>query len=273
MHDGGLIYIPILFLGGLSLGSFANVCIYRLPREPLSPAKGRSFCPNCNKLIAWYENIPLASYIFLAGKCSGCSWKIPLRYPLVEFMMGALFALFYLRLGSPLDRDLLIFITGLYIIFTSIVNAFIDIDFMILPDEITLSGIAVAFLLPFIAMAVGRPAIASIEESIVGILLGAGALWIVRILGEIMFKKEAMGLGDVKYMGMLGGIFGCMDIGIILLLASLSGSVIGIIYKLLFKQSYIPFGPFLALAAVVNLFYGAEIHDLFTSFMSGYQPI
>lgn len=248
-----------VFITGLALGSFANVLIFRLPRENTSPFKGRSACPNCGTMIKWYHNIPLLSYIFLGGKCYSCKWKIPFRYPTVEFLMGALFTLFFLKLDRPLGADFLVLMTGLYVIFTAIVNTYIDLDFMILPDEITLSGIPIALGIASIGYFFDVNTIVTIQNAFVGALLGAGILMAVRVLGELIFKKEAMGLGDVKYMAMLGGLFGYTDIALLLFIACILGSFVGILYKILYKESYIPFGPFLAIASIILLFYREEI--------------
>ncbi|MBI4244388.1 MAG: prepilin peptidase [Planctomycetes bacterium] len=267
--DLNVLELLVVFFFGSCLGSFANVCIYRLPLDNLSPLKGRSMCPNCKSLVKWYLNIPIISYIVLLGRCAVCKWRIPIRYLIVEFAMGTLFTLHFLQLGSPLNTDILLLMTGFYVIFTSIVNSYVDIDYMILPDEITISGIFISFAIALGGWFASMRTYVSITESGLGIILGIGILFGIRIIGEIIFKKEAMGLGDVKYMGMLGGLFGYKAVPLILLIACLFGMVVGLVYKFVYKKSYIPFGPFLAIAAVIVLFFGIVLSEIVMDLIHG----
>ena len=166
-----------VFIFGLCIGSFLNVCIYRLPVSK-SIVHPRSMCPNCNTLIPFYDNIPLLSYLWLQGRCRFCKVRIPLRYPIVE-VLGGLFALgTYLKFGFSIEALVYYaFIAGLLVI------TFIDLDHRIIPDVITLPGIPICFAASF-----ALPAITSIE-SLLGILAGGGSLFLVAWTYNMITKK------------------------------------------------------------------------------------
>ena len=256
MHS--LLPYVLTFALGLIIGSFLNVCIYRIPRG-LSIILPSSRCPSCNTPIKPWDNIPIVSYILLRGKCRYCKVRISLRYPLVELLNAVLYLMVFLRFGFGLH-------TAVYFVFSSalIVITFIDIDFQIIPDRITLPGIPLGLLAgslllpdPFL-----RAAQLGWKGSLIGALSGFLFYYFVAVAGEKIFKKEAMGGGDIKMMAMVGGFLGWKGIILTTFLGSLFGSVIGI-FMIIFKGrergSLIPFGPFLALGAVVSLFFGQEI--------------
>jgi len=253
-----LIPYIISFITGSVIGSFLNVCIYRIPRN-LSIVTPSSRCPSCNSPIKPYDNIPLLSYLFLRGRCRGCGTKISPRYPLIEFVNAVLYVLVFWKYG--LDWH-----TVAYFVFCStlVVITFIDLDFQIIPDRITLPGIpagllAGSFLLPDPFM---RFSLLGVKSSLIGAAAGFGLYALIAVLGRRIFRKDAMGGGDIKMMAMIGAILGWKGVILTTFLGSLSGSVIGILSVLIRgreKGSLIPFGPFLALGSLITLFYGQEI--------------
>lgn len=242
----------IIFLFGLVFGSFANVCIFRLPKGK-SIVKPSSYCPSCGKSILWYDNIPLISYIILKGKCRFCKTPISPRYFIVEFITGLLFFLIYKKFGiSPPFFIFLIFALSLIII------GFIDIDTYLIPDVIVLPLIPLGLIFSTIF-----PQIHNMERfksflySFTGILVGGGILLLLGIVGKIMFKKEAMGGGDVKLLAMIGSFLGWKNVLLSLFFASLVGTLISLILILFKKRSiedYVPFGPYLGIGAIISMF-------------------
>ncbi len=207
---------------------------------------GRSRCSSCRKLIPWYQNIPLLSYFILRGKCSSCSAKFSLRYPLVELLTAILFALVVYAYGvSWLSLEYVILCFGL------VVGSFIDYDHMILPDEITLGGLALGLLGAWL-----NPE-REFLDGFLGFLFGGGVLWLVAYVYFVFTGREGLGGGDIKLLAWLGALLGWKSIPFIILCASIFGSVIGIALSRKNKdglRTMIPFGPFLALAAVLYLF-------------------
>src|SRR4030042_809032 len=256
MHS--IILYIVVFVFGSIVGSFLNVCIYRIPRN-ISIIIPSSRCPSCNTPIRSWENIPILSFIFLGGRCRACKATISFRYPLVEFLNAALYVLVVWRFGFEWHALV-------YFIFCSalIVVTFIDLDFQIIPDRITLPGIPLgiifgSFLLldPFM-----RHLSLGIKSSFIGAFIGFGFYYLVAEAGYRILKKEAMGGGDIKLMTMIGGFLGWKGVILTTFIGSLSGAVISILlmsFKGKEKGSRIPFGPFLALGSVITLFYGQEI--------------
>lgn len=251
-----LIQILIAVLG-LTIGSFLNVLIYRLPRKiPL--IAGRSRCPGCDTRIKWYQNIPLISYLFLAGKCANCKKRISVRYPLVEALNALSYLYFYWQFGLTYEFAVFSFLlTMLLVIF------FIDLDFQIIPDVITLPGILFGLALSFLPGGIG------IYSALIGLLVGGGSLFLIAILGDWLFKKESMGGGDIKMAAMLGAFLGWEKILLIFISSSVIGLVVSIIIMCfsakLRKERMIPFGPFLAIAAVLAISYGDQIISFYVN--------
>jgi leader peptidase (prepilin peptidase)/N-methyltransferase len=241
----------LVIIVGLALGSFSNVCIYRIPKKK-SILFPNSFCPQCGKRIRFYDNIPILSYLILRGRCRDCKTKIPLQYPLVEFLTAALLTLAYLRFGLSWD-----FAARGILIIVMILTFFIDLKHRIIPDTLTLPGVALGFLMSFL---VSSP---SVLNSLLGIAVGGGMFYLAAVLGELLFKKESMGGGDIKLAMMLGAFLGWQNILLILLISSFLGSLIGglaLLFSKDVKQTRtIPFGPFLALGAIVAMFLGDSI--------------
>jgi leader peptidase (prepilin peptidase)/N-methyltransferase len=242
----------IIFVIGLIFGSFANVCIYRLPKGKSIIFPG-SFCPNCNKSIKWYDNIPLISYLILKGKCRYCKKPISFRYFIVELVTGILFTIVYKKFGiSPS-----FFIYNLLIL-SLIIISFIDIDTFLIPDVIVLPGIFLGLVFSFLFPKIhDMKKIESILYSFWGVITGGGILIFLGFIGKILFKKEAMGGGDVKLLGMIGSFLGWKVIFLTLFFGSIFGTLISLILILLKKKKideYVPFGPYLAIGAVISIF-------------------
>jgi leader peptidase (prepilin peptidase)/N-methyltransferase len=257
---GNVIFFSILFFCyGLIVGSFLNVCIYRLPKKQ-SVVSPRSHCPHCNKLIAWYDNIPLLSFIMLRGKCRHCGAPISYIYPLVEFATAFFFLLTYLRWGISFQLLIdLIFVCFLLLLL------FIDLFHYILPNNITIPGLVLGFGLSFINQRI------SWLESLIGLLIGGGILLLISLFYSYVKKKEGMGMGDVKMLAMLGAFLGWKLCLLTLMLASIIGTILGIIVMLKSKEGLmkqLPFGSFLSLAALITLFWGEHIISSYQEFIS-----
>jgi len=247
-----LLYL-ILILLGLVFGSFLSAITYRIPRE-IDFVKGRSMCPKCNKTIAWYDNIPLISYLILRGKCRNCKTKISIRYPLIEFSTVIIFvALFAAQIqGQSLQDVVLAYVYS--IIIALILEAIFIIDFeqQIIPDSLVFAGIVV-YILHFIITG----------SSLLFPNLIAGFLSsILLLILHLITKGRGMGLGDVKF-AVLGGLLVGINLFYIwLMLAFLTGASLGIILILGKKaglKSQIAFGPFLIIAIPLTLLYGEKI--------------
>lgn len=254
-------------LFGLVVGSFLNVCIFRLPRHCMSVVRPRSRCPRCLRTIPWYDNIPVLSWVALRGRCRGCRAPISPRYAAVELLTGALFAWAAARqLWGPNDpgaREAAVFLVHAWFLGSMVVCAFIDLDFRILPDEVTLPGVvlglAVSAAFPFLHEgglpgAIGNRPLAGLAASALGAVVGGGTLWGVGVVGKLVFRKEAMGFGDVKYMAMIGSVLGWKGVLLTFVLACLFGSLVGVgKYVAVRRMGYVPFGPFLSAGALVML--------------------
>lgn len=247
MPPSYLVLMVFVFTIGAAIGSFLNVCIYRIPAGE-SIVSPRSRCPQCLAPIRWYQNIPLLSYALIRGRCANCHAPISLRYPLVEALTGILFLLVFLRYGlHPVTLIFWLFAAALVAI------TFIDLDHQIIPDVISLPGIAVGFICSFAV-----PWMTWLD-SLLGIVLGGGSLYLVAVGYELLTKKEGMGFGDVKMLAMIGAFLGWKAIFPVIFLSSLAGTLVGVPLMLIRKADgklAIPFGPFLALGALVMVLWG-----------------
>jgi len=248
------IYI-FLFVLGSAIGSFLNVCIWRMPKEE-SVVKPRSYCPKCKKGIYWYDNIPLFSYIALRGKCRFCKGGISFRYFLVELLTASLFIGFFLGFG----------LTAKFFAYTAlgcglIVATFVDFKHQIIPDEISLGGLAVGLILSFILPQLHETAsrMQALLFSSIGALAGGLSIYAIGLLGKMVFRKEAMGGGDVKLMAMIGAFIGWKLVLLVFFVAPFFGAIVGIILKIKNKVELIPYGPYLSLATVICIFWGEDI--------------
>ncbi len=256
-------HIQLIFAGlfGLSLGSFLNVCIYRIP-EKKSIINPPSSCTACGNRIRFYDNIPLISYIILRGRCRQCGTNISIKYPLIELVTGLLSLALITRynlLNNSLDRYFI------YLLFISalIVISFIDLKHQIIPDRISISGIIAGLVISFFS--------SHLEwyDSLAGIIAGGGSLYLFAFIFEFLTKKEGMGGGDIKLLAMIGAWMGWRSIPFIILSSSLIGTILGTIALLLSKKGLrtrIPFGPFLALGALLCLFFGKELTAWYFSY-------
>jgi leader peptidase (prepilin peptidase)/N-methyltransferase len=236
---------------GLALGSFLNVCIYRIPHKKSILHPGSS-CPKCGTKIRFYDNIPVLSYIILRGRCRACHATISLQYPLVELFTAALLVIAYLRFGLTWD-----FAARGILILVMILTFFIDLKHRIIPDVLTLPGVILGFLLSFL---VDSP---SVLNSALGAIVGGAIFYLAAVLGEILFKKESMGGGDIKLAMLLGAFLGWKNVILVFFLSAFFGTLIGGAALFFSKQvkdtRTIPFGPFLALGAIIAVFLGDSI--------------
>ena len=253
------------FVLGAVVGSFLNVCICRMPHDE-SVVSPPSHCPKCDYRIRWYDNIPILSYLLLRGKCRSCGAPISVQYPMVELLNGllslALFSKFFPPsfLGmAPLEAmgQPAFYFAVLFVLCSAlVVVTFIDLEHQIIPDAITLPGIVIGFVISFFIPALGW------LNSLIGILAGGGSLLLIAWLYQAVAKKDGMGGGDVKLLAMMGAFLGWKSILFIIFVSSLFGSVIGIMLMAIRKKDStlaIPFGPFLAGACVLYIFYGGPI--------------
>jgi leader peptidase (prepilin peptidase)/N-methyltransferase len=253
------------FLLGSVIGSFINVCIYRIPREK-SIVNPPSACPGCEKPIRFYDNIPIFSYILLKGKCRDCGSKISIRYHIVEFLTGIFFLILYRQFGLTFELVVFIIFVSLLILIS-----FIDLDFQIIPDILSIGGVVLGFILAII-----RPFFRDLDpkfgilDSLYGIGLGGGLLFAIAWLYQFFTKREGMGGGDIKLLGMIGAFCGWKGVIFSLVSGSVLGTLVGIPIILAKGQGTryaIPFGPFLSLGALIFVFFGEAITYVFINFI------
>ena len=234
---------------GACLGSFANVCIYRLPKNK-QIISGRSFCPKCKKKINWYDNLPIISFLFLSGKCRKCKKVIPLRYLIVELITGISFLLIYLNFENLYT---IIFLSILSLILIMIF--FIDLENFIIPDSLNFIIMGLALLKNFLPN-FDTSLIHEINQSIIGGMVGYLSIWLIIYLYKTFKKIDGMGFGDAKLMAGIGLLFGWQSIPFILFVSSILG-LIFVVPSLIKKQktmrTEIPFGPFI-IVGLSNLF-------------------
>lgn len=249
-----MLSIYIFGIGAL-VGSFLNVLIYRLPKNR-NFVTGRSHCPACDALIAWYDNIPILSFVILQGKCRHCRGAISIRYPLVELISAAFFLLAFQLYGLSIQTA----IVSLFFCLLFVVTV-IDFQHYIIPDAITIPGMILGLAAAFVNPAV-RPL-----DSLLGLVAGGASLFLLAMLGDFLFKKESLGGGDIKLAAMLGAFLGWKSI----VLVFFGAAVLGLVYALVCmffsrrmrESRVIPFGPFLSAAALIALFYGNYLINLY----------
>ncbi len=247
---------------GSVVGSFLNVCIYRLPRD-LSIILPPSRCPACSAPVRPYDNIPLISFILLRGRCRHCRARISLRYPLVEGLNALLFVIVVWRFGLGGHTPFLFAFCSAMIVIT-----FVDLDFQIIPDAITLPGIIVGLIAGSLVLPdpFHRFAILGFQGSIIGAVSGGAVFFLIAEVSYRILRQEAMGGGDIKMMAMVGSFMGWKSVLLTTFSGSLLGSVAGISLMVLKgkgRRTKIPFGPFLAAGALISLFYGQELASLY----------
>lgn len=242
--------IFMAFLLGAVIGSFLNVCIYRLPREE-SISWPPSHCPSCQTQIAWYDNIPIISYLVLAGRCRHCSARISWQYPVVELANAIGYAGLVWWFGVGWE-------TAAYAVLLSalIVVTGIDLTHFIIPNVITVPGIVLGLAAAATILPIG------IVNAVLGVAVGGGLLWVLAWASPYLFGKEGMGGGDIKLLAMIGAFLGWKPVLLTVMVGALAGSIVGlalIVLRFMDREQYMPFGPFLALGAVIALFF---YHDL-----------
>jgi leader peptidase (prepilin peptidase)/N-methyltransferase len=232
---------------GLMVGSFLNVCIVRLPAN-LSVVRPRSRCPRCEKPIAWFDNVPVLSWLVLRGKCRGCALPISPMYPAVELLTGATWAL--MAWAYPLELE------GLRgaLFFTILLGiALTDAREYIIPDEFTWGGLAVGLLFSLVG---GLP---TLLPALLGAVTGFALLWLIGFAGQLILKEEAMGGGDVKMMAMVGAFVGWQGVLLTIFLGALLGTIIFLPLSLLGRKKLVPFGVFLSVGAAATWIAGSTI--------------
>jgi leader peptidase (prepilin peptidase)/N-methyltransferase len=241
----------LIFIFGVCIGSFMNVCIYRLPASKSITNPARSICPTCGNTIRFYDNIPVLSYLWLKGKCRHCNSPIAVRYLLVE-LTGGFFALcIYFKFGITIEAFLYYALISSLLVIT-----FIDIDNQIIPDVITLPGIPIFFFASFAFAAI------TYKDSLLGILAGGGSLLLIAVTYNLLTKKEGMGGGDIKLLAMIGAALGWKGVLFTIFIGSAIGTLMGIILMLRTRRGLklaIPFGPFLSMGAIIYIFFGSSI--------------
>jgi leader peptidase (prepilin peptidase)/N-methyltransferase len=255
--------IVAIVLFGLAWGSFLNVVIYRLPQR-LSLFRPSSFCPACQKSIKVYHNIPLLSYIILRGKCRYCGERIPFSYPLVEFLTPLCFLLLYSQYALSFH-----FFASCLFASALIALGFIDFYLQILPDAITLPGILLALIYSLFRSDL------NLTQALIGAVVGAGFLLFVYGAYYLLRRKEGLGMGDVTMILMIGAYLGLRGTLLTMILASLSGALVGVLFILFKKkdlQYALPFGTFLAPAAYVSLLWGERIVRAYLSLFRDLAP-
>jgi len=285
-----IIICSTAFLFGTLLGSFLNVCVYRLPRG-FALHWPPSHCPFCNENVRWYDNAPIVSYLLLGRRCRFCGIRISPRYAVVEGLTGLLFAYLASRLlcGPGLDYARM----GVYTVVASalVAASFVDFEFRIIPDEISIPG---AVLAPLAALAwphlhdiaepllvrpiagmvgiAGVPWASAVLASLLGMAAGAGVIWSLGVVGKAIFHKEAMGFGDVKLMAFIGGIAGWRLALLGIMLGACIGAVVGIAAMVRSRDTRMPFGPYLSLGSIIALLHADDLVRLFNDYAMSLQP-
>lgn len=260
----------VAFIFGSIIGSFLNVCIHRMPQGE-SVVWPRSHCPHCKRRIPGYDNIPFLSFMLLGGKCRYCKAKISLRYPVVELVTAMAFMFFFGYYGLSYDFFVFTLFACLLIIAT-----FIDIKHRIIPDEISVGGLIAGFILSAIRGINLNPLAFSFKpalNSLLGIISGALIIWLTGVIFDFVYFKllkrppiqgetESMGGGDVKLLAMIGAFLGWEKAVLTFFAAPFFGLVMGVLNLLIKKDHTMPYGPFLALAAIISLFWANNIIGL-----------
>ena len=255
-----------IFLFGLVVGSFLNVCIYRIPLSDLSiHSPRRSFCPECNETINFYDNIPLLSYLLLWGKCRSCKAKISVIYPLVELATAALFLLMFYHFGVTLE-----FLLALAFIAVLLPISVIDARHYIIPNVIIVTGLILGVVI-VCTIAYQRTDVWYLLTRFIGAVAGGLVLWLIAVIGSAILRKKAMGGGDIKLMALIGLFLGAWpELVMVIAFSALSGAIVGsalIISGRKSRQSPIPYGPFLAGAAVLVLLWGDTLWSTYLRFV------
>lgn len=260
-------------LGGL-IGSFLNVCVHRMPLG-LSVVKPRSRCPKCENCLAWYDNMPVMSWLILGAKCRNCKEPISWQYPLVEAITAVLFYFVFMKFGLTIATPIYMLMAASLVLVT-----FIDLTDWTIPNEVTFPGMplgvvcaVLAMMVPDTGLMLDKPVMA-----IVGLFLGGGVLYVLDMISLLVLKKRGMGFGDVKLLAMLGAFFGPAGVFMIIIISSFFGSVIGVTLIVMNKGKetdvgeknighYLPFGPYIVLGGLAYMFVGPQIIDMYLGYI------
>ena len=259
-----VVHSIFVFILGLVFGSFLNVCIHRLPREE-SIVMPRSYCPACQKPLFWYDNIPLLSFLALCGKCRFCGAKITPRYFVVEFVTAA----FYLWIWFYFGLTVQAFITA--VLFSLLLVAtVVDLEHQIIPDEVSLGGLAAGLVFSTLIPSLHEETIwwRGLLQSSIGMLVGGGSIYVTGVLGNLAFRKESMGGGDVKLLAMIGAFTGWEKVIFAYLLAPVLALPLGLFLKFAKRAEVIPYGPFLSLAGWIGFLWGNQLISWYFNGMS-----
>ena len=281
----GIIVQLWVFGLGLVIGSFLNVCICRIP-EKISLLWPASKCVNCSKHIVWYDNIPILSYLFLRGKCRHCQHKISVIYPIIEIITGVIFLLLFhsvLIISGDLVSDYIFYLVFCCLL---IVGSFVDLKFYIIPNEITYTGLVLAPIAGLLCTGFhnlnntlgyfdnsANQWMTSLLASVVGVLVSGGMVLLCGIIGKLILRKDAMGFGDVKLMGVIGGFLGWKLAVATFFLAPFFGLLFGIPRLISRKGNMIPYGPFLSLAAFICLLFKDISVEIIDNYLDVYVAL
>ncbi len=244
-----------VFVFGTILGSFFNVCIFRLPREE-SVVNPPSHCPACGAPISWYDNIPVISFFMLGRKCRACLAPIRPRYVVIELLTGAVFVWLWLTYGLSVRG-----VAGAFLFSCLLIASVVDLEFQIIPDEVSLGGLAAGLLFSTVFPSIHGEILwwRGLLLSLLGVVAGGGLIYLTGVIGDFVFKKESMGGGDVKLLGMIGSILGWQNVLLVFFLAPVLALPLGLFMKFVRRAEVIPFGPFLSLAAWMAFLWGDKM--------------
>ena len=274
--DAHTYFAIVAFILGGMVGSFLNVCVYRIPAG-LSIVKPASRCPKCESAIKWYDNLPIVSWLVLGAKCRNCRAPISWQYPLVEAVTAVLFLLVFIRFGFA-------YITPIYLVFAAsmVLVTFVDLTDWTIPDEVTIPGVPIGIAISIVAMFLPSlnlnvPELReTVFDSLLGVLVGGGILYGLDRFSLLVLGKPGMGFGDVKLNAMLGAFFGWKGAIMIIVISAFVGSFVGIGLILIGRlrgekdaSHYLPFGPYLAVAGLIVMFFGSDIFIYYTDVMMG----
>lgn len=248
----------VFFVLGAVVGSFLNVVIYRMPLGQ-SIVLPPSACPSCGARLRARDNIPIVSYLLLRGRCRDCGCRISPRYVGVELLAAGLAVLLHRALGTSSA-----FFVYLALSYVLIVVAFIDLDVRIIPDRLTLPGIALGIV---VAPLLG---LTTLPESLLGVAVGGGSLYLVGMIGTLVLRKESMGGGDIKLAAMLGAFLGWKAVLLLLFMAFFMGAAVGTAALAVKGRDWdrsVPFGPFIALSALFAMAYGDSVLSWYRGFL------